>query len=112
MKCTFEMDTTECVNRFIPRYSDAQKFLDSEVLKDCEPFVPMVSGNLVRSGQRGTNIGSGEVIYAAPYARAQYYGFPRKTLEKHPQASMQWFEKAKAICKEAWITGVKKIVGG
>lgn len=110
MNCKVVINTEACVNRFVPKFSDAQKYLDNEVLKDTEPYVPMRSGNLVRSGQRGTTLGSGRVIYAAPYARAQYYRYPRKSKDKHPQASQQWFEKSKAVNKEKWISGVNQNV--
>lgn len=91
----------------------AQKWLDNEVLKDCQPFVPMRSGNLMDSGVAGTTLGSGEVVYNAPYARRMYYGtnFNFSKL-KHPQACAQWFEKAKALHKEDWRQGVQKIVKG
>lgn len=69
MKVRIVMNTQQCVARFSPRYRAAQKWLDNEVLKDCEPYVPFRTGNLARSGQLGTKLGSGKVIYNAPYAR-------------------------------------------
>lgn len=91
----------------------AQVWLDNEVLKDCEPYVPMRSGNLMKSGVSGTTLGKGEVIYNAPYSRKMYYGkhFNFSKL-KHPQACAMWFEKAKALCKKKWRDGVQKIVKG
>ena len=35
-----------------------QKFIDSEVLRRCDPYVPMDTGSLKRSGITGTVIGS------------------------------------------------------
>lgn len=95
-----------CVDR-------AQKWLDNEVLKDCQPYVPMDTGNLMNSGVSGTTLGSGEVIYTAPYAHRMYYGvnFNFSKL-KHPQACAQWFEKAKASCKKDWKDGVEKVLKG
>lgn len=91
----------------------AQKWLDNEVLKDCQPYVPMRSGNLMNSGVSGTTLGSGKVVYNAPYAKRMYYGtnFNFSKL-KHPQACAQWFEKAKSVHKEDWKQGVQKIVKG
>lgn len=107
------INTAACVSRFHPRFKQAQMFLDSEVLKDSAPYVPMRSGNLMRSGQSGTTIGSGEVKYNAPYARKMYYGKHfRFSKDKHPQACAQWFEKSKATKKKNWIAGVNKIVKG
>ncbi len=103
---------TRHLARFDKQVSDAQKWLDNEVLKDCEPYVPMDTGTLARSGQRGTVPGSGEIVYNAPYAAAQYYGRANKSRDKHPQATMQWFEKAKAVHKARWISNAKKLAGG
>lgn len=91
----------------------AQRWLDNEVLKDCQPYVPMRSGNLMDSGVTGTTIGSGNVVYNAPYARKMYYGEHFNfSKAKHPQACAMWFEKAKAVNSEKWKNGVQKIVKG
>lgn len=50
-----------------------QRFVDSEVLRRCDPLVPFKLGNLKKSGITGTKIGSGQVRYTSPYARYQYY---------------------------------------
>lgn len=84
-----------------------QEIVDSEVLRLCDPLVPFVSSNLVKSGVRGTRIGSGEVCYNAPYARYQYYGKSRtgKPLnyshkEGHEKAGSFWFERMKAAHRD------------
>lgn len=114
MKCHLVIHTRQCLARFDARYEKAQKFLDSEVLRDSAPYVPMRTGYLMKSGSTGTVIGSGEVKYNAPYAKCMYYA-PSGThfsRAKHPQACAQWFEKAKAIKKPAWVAGVNKIIKG
>jgi hypothetical protein len=55
------------------QYSAAQKFIDSEILRLCEPFVPLLTGMMIMSGILGTDIGSGTVSWIAPYSRYQYY---------------------------------------
>lgn len=108
-----EINTQACLGRFSKKYSQAQKFLDNEVLKHCDPYVPMRTGNLVGSGIRGTDIGSGEVVYNAPYAKRMYYGVGLNfSKDKHPQACAQWFEKAKAVHKKEWLAGAEKIIKG
>lgn len=52
----------------------AQVFIDSEVLRLCDPLVPMRSSTLIRSGSGHTVCGSGLVTYNTPYARYMYYG--------------------------------------
>lgn len=121
-----QLDTLKVQNRLNERVHQAQKYLDSEVLRTSAPFVPYRDGNLMRSGDNATQLGSGEVIYNTPYAKAQYYGrtkqgrdskgrFTKRTnfnysTDTHPQASAQWFEKAKAIHKDAWKKGVEQII--
>ena len=90
----------------------AQMWLDNEVLKDTAPYVPRLTGELERSGIEGTRIGTGELLYNKPYARAQYYGDFEHSTQAHPQATRLWFETSKAINKSKWTRGVKKIGGG
>lgn len=113
MKIEFKlnMNTSQVIHRLDTRFQKAQRFLDSEVLRCSEPYVPMRTGNLARSGQNGTNIGSGQIIYNAPYAKYQYYGLNHRfNKDLHPQACAQWFEKAKAAHKSEWIGGVERII--
>lgn len=107
------IDPPSTIARLEGRVDRAQKWLDNEVLKDCQPFVPMRTGNLMDSGVHGTKLGSGEVFYNAPYAKRMYYGVNfRFSPLKHPQATAQWFEKAKAVHKDTWRSGVQKILKG
>lgn len=62
-------------------FGNAQKFVDSEVLRLNEPYMPKRSGDMIRSGTRGTVIGSGVVEYIAPYARDQYYNNKGKGID-------------------------------
>lgn len=113
MKCHLVINTQYCTGRFNTKYSKAQTFLDNEVLKDSEPYVPMRTGFLRDSGPIGTKIGSGSIIYNATYAKAMYYGtYMHFSKDKHPQACAQWFEKAKSIKKDSWIKSVNKIIKG
>lgn len=57
----------------LSRVQKTQRFIDSEILRRCDPLVPFKTGSLKRSGITGTKIGSGTVRYTAPYAKAQYY---------------------------------------
>ena len=105
-------------------YISAQKFIDSEVLKDCEPYVPFLTGVLVFTGITGTKIGSGRVSWIAPYARYQYYGkvvlqspfgggaiVTKRNLKYHGggKRGAFWFERAKEVRKDAWVRGAAAI---
>lgn len=89
----------------------AQQFIDSEVLRLCEPYVPKRDKELIRSGIRATVIGRGQVIYNTPYARRWYYE-PAKFSEA-PTRGNYWFDRMiNEGGKEAILTGAAKICGG
>ena len=99
------------------RRNKAQEVLDSAVMKDTDPFVPMRQGTLASSVLRSTNVGSGEVVYDTPYARHMYYGvhyrtgtpFKYSTL-KHPLACKEWVKASKAVNMEKWKKEVKEVL--
>lgn len=116
------------------RYSKAQKFVDSEVIRLCAPYTPFDSSFLQKSAVLGTVIGSGTVEWVAPYARYLYYGLlmvspstgsswaekgERKTLTDKPlsyngspKRGKLWFERMKADHKQEIIDNARRIAGG
>lgn len=99
--------------RFNIQAADAQKWLDNQVIVDSTPYVPMRTGALYRSAETGTVLGSGLVVWDSAYARRLYYGLDFNfSKEKHPDAQAQWFEAAKATCKQTWIRIVRQKGGG
>nr|DAO61535.1 MAG TPA: Minor capsid protein [Caudoviricetes sp.] len=112
MKVRLVMNKSYTVQRFKPKYEAAQKYLDNEVLKDCTPYVPMDTGQLMRSGINATVIGSGEVVWSAPHASKCYYTDMNFQKTKHPLACSQWFEVAKGSNKEKWVKGAKAAMKG
>jgi len=126
IRATYDINYLKINTRLKKANNRAQRWLDNEVLKDCTPYVPRLSGALEHSGVDGTKIGSGLIVYNSPYARYQYYGkvmvgsAPKKVTDKdlgyskqsHPAAGRKWFETAKAIYKRSWIRGVKTLGGG
>ena len=108
-----KFDVPKTMSRFSPKFKRAQSWLDNEVLKDCDPYVPFRTGKLAQSGITGTKIGSGKVIYSAAHAKGCYYAVNRRfSKSAHPQACAQWFEKAKAAKCKAWENGVNQILKG
>ncbi|MDO5558126.1 MAG: minor capsid protein [Oscillospiraceae bacterium] len=93
-------------------FSLSQKFIDSEVLRLSDQYVPMQTGMLKKSGTNGTVIGSGVVKYNAPYARIQYYsGRSPGSSTQGPLRGRMWFERMKADHKDEILKGAKKAAG-
>ncbi len=109
---TVDFDSVKVNIRLKKANGRAQKWLDSEVLKDSAPFVPRITGELERSGIAGTKIGSGLVVYNKPYGQKQYYGGFSHSKQAHPKACREWFEASKAVNKRKWTTGVRRLGGG
>lgn len=88
-----------------------QMYVDSEVLRLSDPYIPMDTGTLKLSGVRHTIIGSGEVIYRTPYAKKMYYGDGYR-FQGAPMRGARWFERMKADRKQDILRGAAKIAGG
>jgi len=98
--------------RWQKQYSAAQKFVDSEVLRLCEPYIPLRTSMLIKSGILGTEIGSGLVQWIAPYARAQYYSARKPGSTTGPLRGPHWFQRMKAAHGKTIIAGARRIAGG
>lgn len=73
----------------------AQAMFDQEVLRVTEPYVPMDTGLLRRSAVMASEIGSGEIVYATPYAAAQYYKTSNSRTYSS-KAGAHWGDRMKA----------------
>ena len=69
----------------------AQKWLDNEIVKDCQPFLPFLTGELQDSTSSSV-LGSGIIEYDVPYAIRLYYGVDFNfSKRKLPLAGPYWF---------------------
>lgn len=84
-----------------------QRFVDSEVLRRCDPLVPFKTGSLKRSGITGTKIGSGQVRYTAPYAKRQYYK-GRVSVTR----GRKWFQRMKSEQGQAILDVAQRMLKG
>lgn len=85
---------------------EVQKYVDSEVLRLTDPYVPFDSGKLKESGTIHTKIGSGRVVYKTPYARRQYFENKGNGLR-----GKQWFERSKADNRDTILKGAAEKAG-
>lgn len=127
MNSSFQVDMRSLAQILESRGLEAsgrvQRYIDNEVLKRCAPYAPHQVGTLEESGQSGTDIGSGEVVYNAPYARYLYYGkvmagrAPKAVTDKDirysgaPKRGAFWFERMKADHLGDILKGAKREAG-
>ena len=127
------------LDRFEKQYSKAQFGLDSMVMTDMVPYMPMQTGTFINvtKAMSAALAGSGKVVAAAPpMGRFLYEGkvmvdpetnspWARKGAKKivtekdlqynknsHPKATDHWFDAAKKAHGEEWVNYVKKVAGG
>ncbi len=93
-------------------FNTAQEYVDGEVLRRCEPYLPFRDGLLRDSGLLATEIGSGEVQYATPYAARLYY-HPEYNFSKakNEQAGGEWFEHMKQADNGDILRGAAQLLG-
>ncbi|MBP1536159.1 MAG: hypothetical protein IK999_18880 [Ruminococcus sp.] len=125
----FSQDSTK-------RFGNAQKFVDSEVIRLMVKYTPSQNNMLSKEAVMGTKIGTGRIYYVSPYARYQYYGVlmvssltgspwarhgEKKVLTnralhystaRHPEAQRLWFETTKTVHLKAIMRGAQRISGG
>ena len=138
-KPNYEIRMEIDLDRFERQYSKAQFGLDSMVMTDMVPYMPMQSGTFINvtKAMSAALAGSGKVVAAAPpMGRFLYEGkvmvdpetnspWARKGAKKvvtdrdlqynknaHPKATDHWFDTAKKEHGEEWVNYVKKVAGG
>ena len=127
------------LKRFEGQYSKAQFRLDSVVMRDMVPFMPMVTGQFINvtKAMSASIAGSGKVVAAAPpFGRFLYEGdvmvgvksgspfaMPgdqkkaisqqlQYTKTAHPGATDHWFDAAKRKHRKQWVAITKQTAGG
>lgn len=86
------------------RFAAAQSYVDAQVLRRSEPYVPYGTGRLAASGTAA----GGEVSWRAPYAAAQYYSAAGTNGKRGPY----WFERMKIDHRGAILRGAAALTGG
>lgn len=101
MKVTAKLDKAGIKSDAMARIRRAQFALDNRVAQDSNYFCPLDTGAL--QGSVFPIAGDGVLEWNTPYAREQYYERPNKSKDSNPNASMKWFERAKAQFRDAWV---------
>lgn len=105
----FKLDSVQKIlaRRGLEARGKVQKFVDSEVMRVMEPYMPFDTGTMVKSMYTATDIGSGEVKVNTPYAHRRLLS-ARHVGIRGPQ----YFERMKADRLESILDGAAKIAGG
>lgn len=116
MNITLHFNTASRIlsDKGLSKNGAVQKVVDSEVLRRSDPYVPMLTGNLKRSGILGTVIGSGLVRWKCVYAHRNYYknsGNGKQGTSKGGLRGKFWFERMKADHGDEIIKAAKQRAG-
>lgn len=85
----------------------ARSCLARSVRSRCDKYVPFDTGYLKNTAQIAPD--GSKITYAAPYARAQYYGNFRHS---DPKRGRFWEKRMLAGEREGLISDVKTVTGG
>ena len=100
-------------NKWTGKFGRAQIMVDEGVLKGMEKYTPLRTSMMIQSARLGTMIGSGKIVYYAPYARRQYYkGRKPGTAVGDPLRGRYWFARWKAVGAASLLRRVKASFGG
>lgn len=116
MGVTFTMKSTAELlkKRNLENGGLTQQYIDKEVLRLNDRYIPKRTGALINSGTLHTRIGSGKVIYETPYARQQYYHNAGRGLQGTAGGGLRgrlWFERMKAAHRGEILENAAKISG-
>lgn len=104
-KVKVQIDSVEDIllKRKLNKNGDAQKFLEKEIVRLSDSYIPMDSGKLKDSAKAR----EGKIIYEVPYANAQYYKNKGKGLRGKHWTTRMWADRGTEVVKS-----LKNLVGG
>lgn len=102
MKVSVELNTQGVKSQIHGSVKRVQFVLDQQVAKDSNYFCPEDTGSLQKSVIPSAASGAGLLEWNEKYTDRQYYGMPNKSKDRNPNASMKWFERAKALWSKKW----------
>lgn len=99
---SIEIDPNSIMAQIRPNKGLASAALTEQVLKDSNYYCKEREHTLINSGISHSDPDEGVVQWVTPYARYQYY-YPPTRHEVNPNATMEWFETAKAAHLNEWV---------
>lgn len=99
---SIEIDPNSIMAQIRPNKGLASAALTEQVLKDSNYYCKEREHTLINSAVMHSDPDEGIVQWVTPYARYQYY-YPPTRHEVNPNATMEWFETAKAAHLDEWV---------
>jgi hypothetical protein len=109
-----EPENVLLTRRGLQKGGKVQQYIDSEVQRCTDSYIPFNTGRLKQSTIDSTVKGSGMVHYDTPYARKVYYqnnGMGKQGLNRGGKRGRLFFERMKADHLPGILKGVKQIAG-
>jgi len=114
-----ELDSIDMIlaRRGLEEGGRVQQFIDNEVLKLCEPYIPRDAGTLIDSGILNTEIGSGQVVWCTSDQHGEGYAvrwyYQPANFQGAPRRGNHWFDRMmNEGGREAIVAGAAKEAGG
>lgn len=105
-----EFDSLKYLKRIkIGSGGEVQRFIDSEVIKQMDPYTPFRDGALKNAPLQQSSIGKGTITQSTPYARRWYY--TPANFNEAPRRGNKWFERMKQNHKSDILKGAARIAG-
>lgn len=81
-------------------YDKLQYYIDSTVMRNMDAYVPFRTGFLKKSVILGSRLGSGKLMYIAPYSRKRYYETRKNGLRGGKWFHRMWAARGEKIVRE------------
>lgn len=116
-KVDFDVSCLDKALKDLEPGGEVQLFLDTEIIKQCDPYVPKNKGILMKSPLQASEIGNGKIIYDTPYAKKMYYAPKYWKFQNGPLRGPNWMERmwndrGKEIIRGAQKLALKNSGGG
>lgn len=85
-------------------YDKLQTYIDNTVARNMDAYVPFRTGVLKKSVILGSRMGSGKLVYIAPYAHKRYYSGNSRLNGKR---GSKWFDRMWAARKNVIVREVQ-----
>ena len=90
---------------------EVQVFVDTEIIKHCDPYVPKDTSTLKNTAWLSSDIGAGQIVYDTPYAE-KVYTTPELNFQGAPMRGAFWAPRMWADRGEQIMRGAAKLAGG